>query len=62
MRVGYLGVQEIKSKDPSVRMRSLSIFRIFTKYLSLEEAMWFCFLYLADSNREVFFFFYSFAV
>ncbi|KAJ3041917.1 hypothetical protein HDV00_008426 [Rhizophlyctis rosea] len=45
--------KEIKSKDPVVRMRTLSVFRMFTKHLAPEEAMWFCFLYLADSNRDI---------
>ncbi|KAJ3055066.1 hypothetical protein HK097_011629 [Rhizophlyctis rosea] len=45
--------KEVKSKDPAVRMRTLAVFRIFTKHLAAEEAMWFCFLYLADSNRDI---------
>ncbi|KND03924.1 uncharacterized protein SPPG_01373 [Spizellomyces punctatus DAOM BR117] len=45
--------KEIRSKHPEVRLRSLDIVRILAKYMSTEEAIWFCFLYLADSNREV---------
>jgi hypothetical protein len=46
-------VQDIKNKDAAIRSRSLSIFRIFTKHISQEDSMWFCYLYLADSNRDV---------
>ncbi|KAJ3090469.1 hypothetical protein HK102_003650 [Quaeritorhiza haematococci] len=45
--------KEIQNKDPRIRIQSIAIFRIFMKYMAPEEAMWFCFLYLADSNREV---------
>ncbi|KAJ3148056.1 hypothetical protein HDU89_004901 [Geranomyces variabilis] len=45
--------KEIRSKDPVIRLRTLDIVRILAKYMSTEEAIWFSFLYLADSNREV---------
>ncbi|KAI9005894.1 armadillo-type protein [Gaertneriomyces semiglobifer] len=45
--------KDIRSKDPAVRLRTLDIIRTFSKYMSTDEALWFCFLYLADSNREV---------
>ncbi|KAI8848354.1 armadillo-type protein [Chytridium lagenaria] len=45
--------KSLKNKDPVIRLRSLSIFRIFARHLPAEEAMNFCFLFLADSNREV---------
>ncbi|KAJ3101339.1 hypothetical protein HDU97_001433 [Phlyctochytrium planicorne] len=50
---GSLSKLAIKNKDPVVRLRSLAIFKIFAKHLGLEEAMQFCFLFLADSNREI---------
>ncbi|KAJ3213498.1 Jouberin [Dinochytrium kinnereticum] len=43
----------LKNKDPLIRLRALSIFKIFTRHLSVEESMQFCFLLLADSHREV---------
>ncbi|KAJ3014030.1 hypothetical protein HKX48_005388 [Thoreauomyces humboldtii] len=45
--------KEIRSKDPSVRLRTLDIVKILAKYMTTEEAIWFSILYLADSNREV---------
>ncbi|KAI9207546.1 armadillo-type protein [Polychytrium aggregatum] len=45
--------ENICDKDPAIRMRSIEILKIFIPYLQPAEAMWFCFLYLADPNAEV---------
>ncbi|KAI8809948.1 armadillo-type protein [Cladochytrium replicatum] len=45
--------RDLKSKDHKLRMSSLAIFRIFLKFVSADEAMWFCFMYLADSTALV---------
>ncbi|KAI8822501.1 armadillo-type protein [Fimicolochytrium jonesii] len=45
--------KEIRSKDPTARMRTLDAIKILAKYMSSEEAVWFAFLYLADSNRDI---------
>ncbi|KAI9106007.1 armadillo-type protein [Phlyctochytrium arcticum] len=45
--------KEIKSKHAEVRLRSLNVIRILSRFISIEEAVWFCLLYLADSSREV---------
>ncbi|TPX59062.1 hypothetical protein PhCBS80983_g02729 [Powellomyces hirtus] len=45
--------KEIRSKNPVIRLRTLDIVKILAKYMSTEESIWFSFLYLADSNREV---------
>ncbi|KAJ3313925.1 hypothetical protein HDU76_002509 [Blyttiomyces sp. JEL0837] len=45
--------KDIKSKFLRNRLKSLDVFRIFMKTMAPEDCMWFCFLYLADSNQEV---------
>ncbi|KAJ1562765.1 hypothetical protein HK096_003735 [Nowakowskiella sp. JEL0078] len=45
--------RDIQSKDPQIRIGSLTSFRMFVKYLLPEELMWFCYLYLADTDFDV---------
>jgi hypothetical protein len=42
-----------KSKDPTKRLQSLSVFRIFAKHLPRSEFMNYLFTYLADSDQNV---------
>jgi DUF1009 family protein len=44
---------EIRSKSLTIRKRSLSVFKILSKYLSNDEAIWSCLLYLADPDEGV---------